>query len=145
MLFMFCVFHAFVPVHCYLVVTCLSWLLFVMFNCVFVTFPSGILGKVWYLIVSIPDICRHSYFDNGIRTKLVHIHELVGFCHPLYWLEILLSRFPILTQNLFALSEYLIISEILECNIQEIRWQFASCMFYHLLSTCQNSFSEIIN
>ena len=38
------------------------WLLFVMFNCVFVTFPCGILGQVWYLIVSIPDLCRLSYF-----------------------------------------------------------------------------------
>ena len=34
-----------------------SWLLFVMFNCTFVTFPCGILGQVWYLIVSIPDLC----------------------------------------------------------------------------------------
>ena len=33
------------------------WLLFVMFNCVFVTFPCGVLGQVWYLILSIPDIC----------------------------------------------------------------------------------------
>ena len=39
-----------------------SWLLFVMFNCVFVTFPCGILGQVWNLIVSIPDLCRLSYF-----------------------------------------------------------------------------------
>ena len=38
------------------------WLLFVMFNCVFVTFPCGILGLVWYLIVSIPDIRHLSYF-----------------------------------------------------------------------------------
>ena len=37
-----------------------SWLLFVMFNCVFVTFLCGILGQVWYLIVSFPDLCRHS-------------------------------------------------------------------------------------
>ena len=28
----------------------ISWLLLVMFNCVFVTFPWGILGQVWYLI-----------------------------------------------------------------------------------------------
>ena len=27
-----------------------SWLSFVMFNCVFVTFPCGILGQVWFLI-----------------------------------------------------------------------------------------------
>ena len=39
-----------------------SWLLFVMFNCAFVTFPCGFLGQVCYLIVSIPDLCRLSYF-----------------------------------------------------------------------------------
>ena len=39
-----------------------AWLLFVMFNYVFVTFPCGILGQVWYLIVSIPDLCRISYY-----------------------------------------------------------------------------------
>ena len=39
-----------------------SWLLFVMFNCVFVTFPCGILGQVWCLTVSIPYLCRLSYF-----------------------------------------------------------------------------------
>ena len=38
-----------------------SWLSFVMFNCVFVTFPCGILGQVWCLIVSIPDLCCLSY------------------------------------------------------------------------------------
>ena len=32
----------------------------VMFNCVFDTFPCGILGEVWFLIVSIPDLCRLS-------------------------------------------------------------------------------------
>ena len=39
-----------------------SWLSFVIFNCVFVTFPCGILGQVWYLIVSIPDLFHLSYF-----------------------------------------------------------------------------------
>ena len=38
-----------------------SWLLFVVFNCGYVTFPHGILGQVWYLIVSIPDLCCLSY------------------------------------------------------------------------------------
>ena len=41
-----------------------SWLLFVMFNCVFITFPCSILGQVWYFIVSIPDLCRLSYFKS---------------------------------------------------------------------------------
>ena len=67
MLFMFCVCHAFASVHCCLVVT--YWersdllALVCKFNCVFVTFPCGILGQVWYLIVSIPDLFRLSYFD----------------------------------------------------------------------------------
>ena len=39
-----------------------SGLLLVMFNCVFLTFPCGILGQVWYLNVSIPDLCRLYYF-----------------------------------------------------------------------------------
>ena len=42
-----------------------TWLSFVMFNCVFVTFPCAILGQVWYLIVSIPDHCRLSYFKSA--------------------------------------------------------------------------------
>ena len=31
--------------------------------CIFVTFPYGVLGQVWYLIVSFPDLCRLSYFN----------------------------------------------------------------------------------
>ena len=51
--------HAFASVHCCLVVTC--WeraallALVCDFYCDFVTFPFGILGQVWYLIVSIRD------------------------------------------------------------------------------------------
>ena len=48
-----------------------SWLLIVMLNCVFVTFPCGILGPVWYLIVSIPDLCHLSYFNLNVPTKLM--------------------------------------------------------------------------
>ena len=40
----------------------ISWLSFVMINCEFVTFPIGILGQVWYLIVLIPDLCPLSYY-----------------------------------------------------------------------------------
>ena len=39
-----------------------SWLSFVVYNCEFVTFTFGILGQVWYLIVSIPDLCTLTYF-----------------------------------------------------------------------------------
>ena len=70
---MSCVWHAFVSVHCWLMVT--SWeradllALVVMFYCVFVTFPCGIQGQVWYLIVSIPDLCHLSYFEKSVREK----------------------------------------------------------------------------
>ena len=52
---------------CSLVVTCwekvnLLALLYVMFSCVFVTFPNGVLGQVWHLIVSIPDLCLLPYY-----------------------------------------------------------------------------------
>ena len=40
-----------------------SWLLFVMFNCVLVTFPCGILGQVLCLGILISDPCRLSYLD----------------------------------------------------------------------------------
>ena len=61
MLIMSCVCHAFASFHCCLV-GLTFWLLFVMSNCDFVTFPYGILGVVWYMIVLIPDLCRLSYF-----------------------------------------------------------------------------------
>ena len=32
--------------------------------CVFVTFLCDILGQVWYLIVSIPDLCLLTYFQH---------------------------------------------------------------------------------
>ena len=50
-----------------------SLLLFVMFNCVFVTLSCGILGQVWYLIVSIPDLCHRSYVNyilTNVKLKL---------------------------------------------------------------------------
>ena len=54
----------------------ISWLSFVMFNCVFVTFPCGILGQVWYLIVSFPDLCHLSYFYNQTCRLSHDIHEM---------------------------------------------------------------------
>ena len=40
-----------------------SWLSFVVSNCEFVNFPIGILGQVWYLIVSIPDLCTLTHLE----------------------------------------------------------------------------------
>ena len=61
-LYLVCVCHIVLSVHCNLEVT--SWvrydplgLLSVIFSCVNVTFSQCVLGQVWYLIVSIPDLC----------------------------------------------------------------------------------------
>ena len=45
-----------------------SWLSFVVSYCEFFHFPIGILGQVWYLIVSIPDLCTLTYF-NPLKTR----------------------------------------------------------------------------
>ena len=64
---MSCVSHAFPSVHCCLVVTCWDRAVLLALvgdvYCIFVTFPCGILGQVWYLIVLFPDLCHLSYFS----------------------------------------------------------------------------------
>ena len=47
-----------------------SWLVVCDVSCVFVTFPCGVLGKVWYLIVLIPDICLITYCVHYTFLKL---------------------------------------------------------------------------
>ena len=42
--------------------------------CVFVTFPCGILGQVWYLIVLIPHLCHLSYFLQKLADQDFHCH-----------------------------------------------------------------------
>ena len=49
-----------------------SWLSFVMSNCEVVTFPIGVLGQVWCLIVSIPDLCPVSYFVFTYINPAIH-------------------------------------------------------------------------
>ena len=78
-LFKSCVCLGFASVHGCLVVTC--WesadllALFVMFNCTFVTFPCGILGQVWYLIVSISDLCPLPYFAREYFRDRLQIRK----------------------------------------------------------------------
>ena len=80
----------FASVHCCLVVTCweradpLAPLGDV--NCIFVTFPCGILGQVWYLIVSFPDLCHLSYFVSTCQASsyALLINFLPKLLYPLY-------------------------------------------------------------
>ena len=62
--------HAFVSVHCCLMVTCWERADLLALGgdvyCIFVTFPCGILGQVWLMIVSFPDPCCLSCFVMAI-------------------------------------------------------------------------------
>ena len=45
-------------------------------------FPIGILGQVWYLIVSIPDLCTLTYFTVYQRpTSVLVAHATVAAVH----------------------------------------------------------------
>ena len=81
---------------CNLVVTCwaraaLFAPLYVIFSCVYITLPHSVLGHVWNLIVSIPDLCLLLYFAQGhyavppVRlqpaTSLSRLkHSTTGYC-----------------------------------------------------------------
>ena len=80
---MSCVCHSYASVHCCLVVTCLEkadhLALVCDVYCVFVAFPCGILGQVWYLIVLFPDRCHLSYFHMSQKLKSWQIKFLLQF------------------------------------------------------------------
>ena len=84
-----CVCHAFASALLCLVVTCWERAdkLFMMLNCVFVTFPCDILGQVWYLIVSIPDLCHLSYFVCGMSDRIFYIGKKGGKVKNLIWVH----------------------------------------------------------
>ena len=42
---------------------------------IFVAFPCGIRGQVWYLIVSLPDLCRLSCFYNMPHSVEFHLGQ----------------------------------------------------------------------
>ena len=76
----------FVFVHCSLVVTCLEMaylldFLYMLFYCAFVTFPCGVLGQVWCLIVSVPDLCLLSNFHIYIHLFQQTLQMFFFFCH----------------------------------------------------------------
>ena len=103
---MFCVCHVILSFHCSLVVNCwervdLLARLFVKFSLVFVTFPCDVLGQVWYLIVSIPELCLLAYFDSNaigpiqnfhchLHTRIQDYSNTISFKQSKCWLMIVL-------------------------------------------------------
>ena len=55
-------------------------LLYVMFSCVIATFPCRVLGQVWHLIVSIPDLYHPTY----LAIQLLYFVQTQEFIHVLY-------------------------------------------------------------
>ena len=51
-------------------------------NCIFVTFLCGILGQVWYLIVSFPDHCHVSSFEKYLAPISVSmVSSILGIVY----------------------------------------------------------------
>ena len=53
-------------------------------NCEFCHFPIGILGQVWYLIVSIPDLCTLTYSINLLNQACkwqILMYEMCIICN----------------------------------------------------------------
>ena len=42
-------------------------------DCVFVTFPFGVLGQVWYMILSIPDLCLLTFRRPSVVSPPIKI------------------------------------------------------------------------
>ena len=66
--FQFCLYYTVLSVPRNLVIICLEGavllaLLFIVFSCVFVAFPYGVRGQVWYLTVSVPANCPPPYIN----------------------------------------------------------------------------------
>ena len=69
-----CLYHTAMFVPYSLVVTCwkmanLLALLYVNFFFVSVTFPYGVLDRVWYLIIWIPELCLLFYFEKYLNMR----------------------------------------------------------------------------
>ena len=52
-----------------------SWVSFVVSYCDFFHFFIGILGQVWYLFISIPDLCTLTYLKPSHYCKRMHFQE----------------------------------------------------------------------
>ena len=66
---------------------------------VYCEFPIGILGQVWYLIVSIPDLCTLTYFvlllinDKMSTTFITRIIQHLSFEYGVIYFQYLMLLF----------------------------------------------------
>ena len=74
-------------------------LLYVMVSCVFVTFPCGVLGQVWYLIISIPDLCLLTYFDCIVPIDISQRYIVSKHC-VFKTLKLIISLIPFIIEDM---------------------------------------------
>ena len=82
-------------------------------------FSIGILGQVWYLIVSIPDLCTLTYF---VCVQSLLLVNTITFRWPASWVQ------PVRTKQRWAFGE--------SCIISLLRAKILRC-FFLLLSKVQ--------
>ena len=98
-------------------------MIFVCMNvyCLLVTFPCGILGHVWYLIVSFADLCRLSYFQATVSENWL----LCGFQYD----ALILRSFDTLKKRKFSF-----LRNIHYLNLINFQWLFLSDKQAYILS-----------
>ena len=97
--FMIRVCHAFLSVHSRLVVNCwkrakLLALLYKIF-CVFVTFPCDVLGQVWCLIASIPDLCLLTNFLMNMQIWYACIWMALTYVNSILVMQLMCQFYNI--------------------------------------------------
>ena len=65
----------------------------------FVTFPCGILGQVWYLIVLIPDLCHRSCFVNFEHQYILNKSENATLQYFIFCEKVLDQKYLIKLNN----------------------------------------------
>ena len=83
-----------------LVLVCGVWLWFCYF-------PIGIMGQVWYLIVSISDLCTLTFIPQrsfnpfaANRSGIPVVHILQPICHKDGFLRLLVSHIPMVVKDM---------------------------------------------
>ena len=86
-------------------------------------FPIGILGQVWYLIVSIPDLCNLTYFILLRRWPILITYVYMHLMHENSWL--LFTQYDLMPLGVCETSPRISI----KCWYLSIFWSFRNIEF----------------
>ena len=105
-----------------------------MFSCVFVIFPYGVLGQVWYLIVSIPDPClplhltipalTNTHFAKE-TTRMTSIQTIGQYVPTLGLVKMMIHPDSFETRSIISLTARL---SLIDFTLQTSDIMTASCL-----------------